>query len=195
MERRETKMMNVKYQGHQEMHVDKNEKRIIVPGKVNGLYFENPARHLIVADEGNEEGKTLFRTDVTPTEFYNALLEIGAEPGDNMVYETAQEQHVEGQPLDIHVVWEGSDQVYSVDDLIEDSKGNSTDFRFAGNIETSKEKGTGCLVCLDSCYISPVSNHTYTFGAIKKRDEVSFPANKGIVPEDGTPVDIIISMK
>lgn len=187
--------MTTKFQAYNELHIDEDAKQVTIPAQLNDNYFSEPGRHLAVNPDGNEGGKTLFDSKVTPLELHEALEEIGAEPGNNLTYETAQDQHVEGTPLQIDIVWEGADQAYSVDDILEDSNGNAFDFRFGGNKETSKEKQTGCLICLDSCYISPVSNATYTFGAIKKRGEVDLPAKQDLLPEDGTSVEIIITIK
>ena len=52
--------------------------------------------------------------------------------------------------------------------------------------KAAEEKKTGCLVCLDSCPVSIVSNATYTYGAVEKRGEVKFKGNASVLPADNT---------
>ena len=64
------------------------------------------------------------------------------------------------------------------------------DMRFGGNEATAKSFNTGCIACLDSCSVGIISNHTYTHGAVEKRNEVVFHGNKDVLPPDGTFVAI-----
>ena len=62
--------------------------------------------------------------------------------------------------------------------------------RFGGNEKNSLEFNTGCIACLDSCPVGIISNHTYTMGAVEKRNEVKFNGNAAILPKDGTLIAI-----
>lgn len=178
-----------------QLTVDIEHQRLIIPATVNSHFFKESVRHLAVNPEGSEGGKTLFDSPVTPLDLYEGLESIGAKPGNNMAHDQAENQHVEGTAVDIHVVWPEADSAYPISDLVKDSNGKDFDFHFGGNKETSKEKGTGCLICLDSCYISPVSNAAYSFGAIKKGEEVRFEADANLLPSDQSPVELILSVK
>ena len=127
-------------------------------------------------------------------DFYNALVEIGAEPGNNMTPDNASTTKVEGTPLDLKVTWNGADKEYDVNEVINDSNGNKIAFKFGGNLERAKAKNTGCLSCLDSCPVGIISNSTYTNGAVEQTKEVKFTGNQDLLPEDGTYVATVYSI-
>ena len=59
----------------------------------------------------------------------------------------------------------------------------------------AKEKNTGCLSCLDSCPVGIISNDAYTYGAVETRKEVKFTGIDSVLPEDGTYIATIYSIK
>ncbi|MCR8968577.1 YdjY domain-containing protein [Facklamia sp. 7083-14-GEN3] len=176
------------------MVIDKEAGTISIYAYVNGKYLETSTRHAVVFDDGNFGGKSVFGTTANQNEFYEALLEIGAEPGDNMTAENAEETHVEGDLMDIKVSWEGAEKEYDLSETIIDSNGNDFEFHFGGNKGRAHDKHTGCITCLDSCPVGLISNATYTYGAVEKRGEVEFSGNSEILPEEGTPVIITYSI-
>lgn len=177
------------------MVVDKEAGTIKILAHVNGKYLETSTRHAVVFDDGNFGGKSIYGTTANQNDFYEALLEIGAEPGNNMTGENATETHVEGDIIDIKVTWEGADKEYDIADTIVDSNGNDIEFHFGGNKDNAKEKHTGCITCLDSCPVGLISNTTYTYGAVEKRGEVKFTGNPDVLPEDGTEVILTYSIR
>ncbi|MGF3075444.1 YdjY domain-containing protein [Facklamia sp. P12934] len=176
------------------MVVDKEAGTISIYAYVNGKYLETSTRHAVVFDDGNFGGKSVFGTTANQNKFYEALIEIGAEPGDNMTAENAEETHVAGDLMDIKVTWEGAEKEYNLSETIIDSNGNDFEFRFGGNKGRAHDKHTGCITCLDSCPVGLISNATYTYGAVEKRGEVAFSGNGEILPEEGTPVIITYSI-
>ena len=50
------------------------------------------------------------QTFAKPEEFYNALIEIGAKPGENMNPNNATTTHVEGTPIKAEITWNGADK-------------------------------------------------------------------------------------
>jgi len=136
--------------------VDKEAKKITVLSSVNGKYFTENTRHASVNTDGSNGAKSVLTAYATPEDFYNALIEIGAKPGENMTPDNAAETHVEGSKIGATVTWEGAGKDYDINEVITDSNGKKIDFRFGGNLERAKNKKTGCLTCLDSC---PVRNY------------------------------------
>lgn len=167
---------------------------ITILAKVNGKYFDNPTRHLLVYGGGKFGDKSIFKSLASQNLFYDALLALKAVAGENMNPKTADKTRVEGSKIDIKVAWEGSRE-YDISELVIDSNNNEFDFRFGGNQKRAKEKNTGCLTCLDSCPVGIVSNHTYTYGAVEVRKEVEFYGKKGVMPVDGTYVTLTFSLK
>ncbi|MDU1009650.1 MAG: YdjY domain-containing protein [Finegoldia magna] len=175
--------------------VDKEAKKITVLSSVNGKYFTEATRHASVNTDGSNGAKSVLTAYATPEEFYNALIEIGAKPGENMNPDNATTTHVEGSKIGATVTWEGAGKDYDINEVIKDSNGKKIDFRFGGNLERAKTKKTGCLTCLDSCPVGIISNTTYTYGAVEKRNEVKFTGNADVLPEDGTYVAVTYTLE
>lgn len=174
--------------------VDKEKGTITVLAQVNGKYFNQTTRHGSVEQTGSNGAKSVLTAYAKPDAFYNALIEIGATPGNNMTPANATTTHVEGTPIKMEVTWEGANKVYDINEIIKDSNGNKIDFRFGGNLERAVDKNTGCLSCLDSCPVGVISNVTYTYGAVENRNEVIFTGNSDVLPEDGTYVATVYSI-
>ena len=172
------------------MVVNKEAGTISIYAYVNGKYLETATRHAVVFDDGNFGGKSIYGTRANQNDFYEALMEIGAKPGNNMTPENSEKTHVEGDIMDIKVTWDGAEKEYDLGETIVDSNGNEFEFHFGGNQGRAKDKHTGCITCLDSCPVGLISNSTYTYGAVEKRREVEFYGNTEILPEEGTPVII-----
>lgn len=175
--------------------VDKEAKKITVLSSVNGKYFTEATRHASVNTDGSNGAKSVLTAYAAPEEFYNALIEIGAKPGENMNPDNATTTHVEGSKIGATVTWEGAGKDYDINEVIKDSNGKKIDFRFGGNLERAKTKKTGCLTCLDSCPVGIISNTTYTYGAVEKRNEVKFTGNPDVLPEDGTYVAVTYTLE
>ena len=174
--------------------VDKEAGTVTVLTQVNGKYFTEGTRHASVFKDGSNGAKSVFTSYGNHEDFYNALVEIGAEPGNNMTPDNAATTHVEGTPIDMKITWDGADKAYDVNEVINDSNGKEIAFKFGGNHDRSMEKHTGCLTCLDSCPVGIISNSAYTNGAVEKTKEVEFTGNQDVLPEDGTYVATVYSI-
>lgn len=174
--------------------VDKEAKTVTVLTQVNGKYFTETTRHASVFKDGSNGAKSVFTSYGSHKDFHQALLDIGAEPGNNMTPDNAATTHVDGTQLDMKVTWNGADNEYDVNEVIIDGNKNPIVFKFGGNLELAESKNTGCLTCLDSCPVGIVSNSTYTLGAVENTKEVTFMGNKELLPEDGTYVATIYTL-
>lgn len=172
------------------MVVDESAKTITILAKVNGKYFTENTRHAVVFKDGRFGDKPVFIALANQNDFYQAMKKIGAKPGNNMTLKNGPETHVEGDKIKIEVTWNGAPKSYDINEVITDSNGKQIDMRFGGNEATAKSFNTGCIACLDSCSVGIISNHTYTHGAVEKRNEVVFHGNKDVLPPDGTFVAI-----
>lgn len=177
------------------LKVDKEAGTVTVLAKVNGKYFDEPTRHAVVYETGKFGSKSVFTGLADQLDFYNGLVEIGAEAGNNMKKETAAQTKVEGDKIVPTFTWDGADKEYGIDEVINDSNGNPIDMRFGGNFDASKANQTGCIMCLDSCPVGIVSNSTYSFGAVEDRKEVEFTGNEKVLPKDGTLVAVTFAVE
>lgn len=173
---------------------DKENKTVTIFATVNGKYFTESTRHFVVSNAGKMADMSMFSALTTPVDFYNALVEIGAKPGDNVTKDNAATTAVEGSKLNVKIYTADNKDGITLSDAVIDSNKNAIDFRFGGNVDASKGFNTGCIACLDSCFVGIVSNHTYTLGAVEDRHEVEFKLNKEVLPEDKTPVAITFEL-
>jgi len=173
---------------------DKTAKTVSFLAEVNGKYFYQPTRHFAVWKDGSNGEKAILRGLVPVDDFYNALIAIGAVPGNNMTLKNKEITHVKGSPFQVSITWRGADKSYSIDQVVIDSNQKPIMMKFGGNLATAHAKKAGCLLCLDSCPVGIVSNSQYTYGAIEKRREVPMKGNKSVLPADGTKVIVTLKL-
>ena len=177
------------------LKVDKDAKSVTIYTKYNGKFETEATRHLVICKDGKLSDKSIFSSYVSPTDFYNALVEVGAEAGNNMTADNASTTKSEGSKLEVSLCWAGQEGSVGIDDVVKASNGKAIDMRFSGNIDPSKEYNTGCISCLDSCFVGITSNGEYPLGAIEEAKEVEFTVDADKAPEDGTPVAITYTVK
>ena len=175
--------------------VDEENQTVTIYANFNGKFLTESTRHLVVSETGKFGDKPVFISQTAPADFHQALLDIGAEPGNNMTPENAEETTSEGTPLEINVFWDGNEAGTNVNEIVKDSNGKDLDIRFTGNLERANDKKTGCLSCLDSCTVGISSNANYPLGSVEKTKIVEYSINEDKAPEDGTPVAIVYSLK
>ncbi|MFZ3101687.1 MAG: YdjY domain-containing protein [Desulfitobacteriaceae bacterium] len=172
--------------------VDKVAKTVKMYTEVNGKYFVEPTRHGIVFKDGSNGEKSILKGWGNQNDFYNALIDIGAKPGNNLTLETVAA--VQGDPLDVTITWNGAGKAIPLYDAILDSQNKKADFRFGGNQAQAKTKNTGCILCLDSCPVGITSDATYPQKSFDSK-QVEFRGNKAVLPADGTPVIVTFKVK
>lgn len=174
------------------MVADKEKKEVKLQATVNGKYFTEATRHGVVFKDGSNGEKSVLRALGSEKDFYEALVSIGAEGGNNVkLDDKGKGVKVEGTKLDVFVTWEGLGKEIPFNDIIVSSDPRPMDVRFGGNIENAKSKNTGCILCLDSCPVGITSNSSYAFG---ESDTVKFNGNKEVLPADGTAVTVIFRL-
>lgn len=176
------------------LKVDKEGKKVVIYGTFNGKYLTEATRHLVIYNEGKLSDMPMLQTLVSPTDFHKALEDIGAEPGNNMTADNASKTLSEGTPLNVKIYWEGNEGGTDLNDFLKDSNGKKIDMRFSGNLQNSEDFNTGCVSCLDSCFVGITSNATYPLGAIEESKEVEFSVNPDNHPEDKQSVAIVYSI-
>lgn len=176
------------------MTINEEQKEITMLCEVNGTYFTEPTRHGIVFKDGSNGEKAVLRGLADEKEFHQYLLDIGAEPGNNLTSEDMKAGAdngvaVEGEKIDMFIKWEGQEEI-PFEDIIVCSEGDyDMDMRFGGNLESAKENNTGCVVCLDSCATGIISDATWPTGVTQNKT-ATFTGNEAILPEDGTTVTV-----
>lgn len=147
----------------------------------------------MVFKDGRFNDRAILRSYANPLDFYDALIKIGAKPGNNLNKDTIG-QYVEGSTLEVKATWPGLGKELSLSEIFEDTSGKGFHIKFGGNRKASQEQNTGCITCLESCWISITSNAKYPqTGAIKRfiNPNSRFRGNADILPKDGQPVILI----
>lgn len=187
-----TKPVDTSQKSDKLMVIDKDKKEIRMETEVNGKYFTESTRHGVVFKDGSNGEKSVLRGLVDQLEFHQALLDIGAKPGDNLKMEDMKKSiAVDGDKIDVFVTWDGLSKEIPFNDIIKSSDAKPMDIRFGGNLENAKAKKTGCVLCLDSCAVGITSNASYVTGS---SDTVKFYGNEEILPKDGTRVTVIFKL-
>lgn len=184
------------YNNASTMQVDKANKVITMQCEVNGTYFTQPTRHGVVFKDGSNGEKSVLRGLHSEKEFYEAMMELGCKPGNNLTADTmAQGGVIEGDKVRVTVLWDGQKEMPFQNIIRAETPDNkdfpyTMDIRFGGNIDRANAKNTGCVLCLDSCAVGIVSDATWPGAAVEGRHEVGFYGRQDVLPPDGTRVTV-----
>jgi hypothetical protein len=180
------------------LEVNKEKREIVMQAEVNGKYFDNPTRHGVVYAPGSNGEKSVLRGLSSEKKFHDALVEIGAKPGNNVKMDDMSAgpdngKSVHGSKLNVFVVWKGSNGEIPFDDIIKASEERPSDYHFGGNLEAANTANTGCVLCLDSCAVGITSNASYPTGTTQN-NVVEFFGDSNVLPPDGTRVSVIFRL-
>lgn len=141
--------------------------------------------HLLVNEDGSNAESSYFTTKVSTKELYDAIVQLGGVPGNNIKLDAA-DGTILGSGLNVTISVDEND--YDVYDLIEASETRDVDMRFGGNVQLNQEYATGCLMCMESCSLGIVSDAAYEYC-----EEMEFIPNDNM-PEEGTEVTFTIEV-
>ncbi len=180
------------------MIINEKEKKIMIYTEVHEMNVHQSNVHWgIVFKDGRFQDRAILRAYVNQLDFHDALLKIGAKPGNNLNKDTIG-KYVEGDTLIVTATWPGLNKELSLNEIFVDEKGKGFHIKFGGNKKASEEQKTGCITCLESCWISITSNANYPqTGALKRfiNPNSRFKGNANVLPEDGKPVIVIYRLK
>jgi hypothetical protein len=177
----------------------------IYPGRFNAAQGDEAHYHFLVW-EGGTSANALIETPADDLAFHDALIALGARPGDNLAMAAWNERNhshhpmslakVTGSPLEVRISWNAKPLGVPVSQIFRQPSITNpqlpVEWRFGGNRDRWFNRvplapRPGCLVCLYSCPSGKVSN-----GALSIHDYVETPtrfvADTTLLPPDGTPV-------
>lgn len=174
--------------------VDKRGKRVLIYTEVNELNAHQSNVHWgVVFKDGRFQDRAILRSWASQLAFHDALLSIGAKPGNNLNKNTIG-KYVAGDVLDIMATWPGLGRELRLDEIFSESGGKGFKIRFGGNRIAAAEQKTGCITCLESCWVSISSNSSYPqIGSMKRffNPNARFKGKAESLPKDGRPVILI----
>ncbi len=192
------------------MTVDKDKKEIrllanLKPSRFEpGWFTQLPGHHAVTWKGGRKGDEALFQTYVSDSEFHEAMIELGAKPGNNLTKEAWEERdnkkskapkmRVEGTPVDVLVYWQGLDDPINLTQALIDQSGKGVQMRFGGHKKLISYWKSGCIVCMQSCPGGKISNHNYTLADYADGIGV-FGVNYSKVPKGTTNAVVIIQIK
>lgn len=173
---------------------DKKNRRVLIYAEINSDNLLLRNTHFgIVFEDGKFSDKAILRAYCNHLDFYDALLAIGARPGDNLT-KGSNNKHVEGDELIVTATWPGLSKELTLNDIFYDSSGKGFKIKFGGNRVAAAKENTGCITCLESCWVGITSNAAYSATSSLKRllsPNSHFKANFLMLPaKEGHPVII-----
>lgn len=184
-----------------DIYINKKNKYIEFTGVYNPSKF-NKSRglknhHFITWEFGKAGKDALFTSYPSDSQVHQALVKIGAIPGNNLTMETwnkrkskkskEPDKRVEGTHIGVKFIHKG--KVFTPEEILIDGNKKTFDFRFGGNLSFIPLWQSGCVICLQSCPGSKIGNHTYTIRDLVKKIP-DFKIKKDISIKDGNEVTI-----
>jgi hypothetical protein len=192
------------------LQVDRKAREVRILAELQPAAFSGgwikwtPNYHAVVWKEGRAAGEALLSAYADDASVYDALVEIGGVPGNNLTMAAwndrkdpksrAPDERVNGSPVDIFVWWPNLSRPLPLKDLLIDSAGRGIDMRFGGNKALIPEWRSGCIACLYSCPGGKVSNHAYTIRDYMK-GTTTFAVNFSRVPRGTTRAVVIFRLR
>ena len=188
---------------------------LIYPTRFNTAQGDEARYHLLTW-RGGWSKAALIETPADDLQFYEALITLSAQPGDNLSMaawtqrsdpdSTAPHEKVQGSKLDVSISWQGNgaglsglpiDQVFRLPQIPNPQPpfvwhfgGNRT--RWFNRIPLMPRPG--CLVCLYSCPSGKVSNGSLSIADYTARPQ-RVSAKTELLPADGTPVTVTVQVR
>jgi hypothetical protein len=177
----------------------------IYPARFNAAQGDDAHYHLLVW-QGGQSTNALIETPADDLAFHDALVTLGAHPGDNLdmaVWNERNHAHhpmssakVTGSPLDVRITWNIKPLGVPVSQIFRQSQVPTpqplVEWRFGGNRDrwfnlVPLAPRPGCLACLYSCPSGKVSNAALSIHEYVEAPS-RFVADAAILPPDGTQV-------
>ena len=171
------------------MIVDEENQVVHMLCDINGKYFTESTGHGIVFKDGGNKDISIFRGYADEVDFYHALEDLGAKPGNNLTMDdmnagAGEGKTTEGDKIEAVVTWDGQSDPLPLEDVLKMSTGTPLDLRFSGNLENAEKYNSGCVVCLSSCCVGIVSNAANPTGTWNDKN-ATFHADESVLPGDG----------
>ncbi len=174
--------------------VDAENKEVRIATRLNRVWCDESTsvHNCVVYEHGIRAPKALFQAYCRHDEFFDALIDIGADPGIDMGDNPDSSAVPTGSKLNVTFRWAGSPKAYTLDEFVQDSLGRPFEIRMHNGKERAISTNMGCILCYTSCNISITSNARYNW---KEKMMMIYPfrVNGSLLPADSTL--IIITFK
>lgn len=185
--------------------VDTEKKTVKIKAKLNDTYFMKSTRHLMVDTKGFNKGTGLFASYCSPAEFYNGLAKAGgvswSSSADKKLksgqkISTGNADNKNYSNISVTLSWGG--ESHDLSEVLTTKRGGKVapdlNMVFSGNPKAAAAEPSGCMVCLDSCYIGIVSNSKYGMCDVDQGKPYIY-GRSDVLPENGTVVTFTFTIK
>ena len=177
----------------------------IFPARFNAAKGPEAQYHFLVWQGGTSPG-ALIETPVDDLDFHDAILGLGAQPGNNLTMTAwtkrhehknpATQQTVIGSQLKVRISWPDKPNGLPIEQAFLDSALNP---RFSGNRDRwfntiPLVPRPGCLMCLYSCPSGKVGNGVLSIADYVDKPQ-HFHADTHQLPPDGTAVIVTFQLQ
>lgn len=182
------------------------EKPLIIDTKHNAVMIYTEVNHKnvsklnshwgVVSKNGKLADKAILIAHCNHLDFHDALIKIGAKPG-NTLTKNSDGKYVEGETIQITAIIHGNERMLALNEIFFDEKGKGFNIKFGGNRKASEEEKTGCITCLESCWVAITSNANYPqIGNFKRlvKPNSRFKGVDAVLDRDGKPVILIYKL-
>jgi hypothetical protein len=151
------------------LSIDRERRRVLIYTELNRGSLQNKNPHWgVVSKSGKLADKGILNAFCEPLEFHDALIQIGAKPGNNLT-EKSTGQFVAGDRLIVSAVRPDTGKEFAFGQIFHDSSGKGFSISFGGNRKAAHDWNTGCITCLESCWVGITSNAVYpAIGTFKR---------------------------
>jgi hypothetical protein len=155
-----------------------------------GWFKQLPGHHAVTWKEGRKGDEALLATFTSDTEVYDALVSLGAKPGNNLTQvvwdernnpkSSAPSTRVEGDPVVALVWWKGLKEPLPLSALLNNPTGKKIDLRFEGK---SLSYPSGNQVASSACKVARAERSAITTPQSRLCGwKATFTVNKAVVP-------------
>lgn len=177
--------------------IDEKNKKVLIYTELNVMHlFQQTVHWGVVFKDGKFGDRAILKAYCNQLDFHDALVKIGAKPGNNLNKDSVG-KYVDGDELILTAIVDNKE--YPVEKIFNDTTGKGFKIKFGGNRKASEEQKTGCITCLESCWISITSNANYPMTNSIQRfmfPNSKFKGNEEVLPaKDGYPVILVYKLK
>lgn len=178
------------------IQTDENAKSVTITATTQGKFTDKDTMHCVVFNDGKMASHSMFVTGCTPEKLHEALVKVGGTPWNTTDKELKDGEYTDGQKVNVTLTWKGQEEPVELGDILVTNGGKhpDTDIRFSGNKENIDKAGSGCILCLNSCWAGITSNASYAFNDIDS-GKVKMKLDKDNAPDDKQKVKITFTLE
>ncbi|MEO0162030.1 MAG: YdjY domain-containing protein [candidate division WOR-3 bacterium] len=144
--------------------IDTANNEVKISCVVNRMWVDDSVsnHNCIVSKYGTNGGKAVLVANVHHSDFYFALLAVGADPGVDIGDPPDTNGVPTGTEFKVLVKFDGDTTIYDINELVEDSLGREFKCRMHNSYARAEALNKGCIWCYTTCKTSITSNPSYT---------------------------------